>query len=210
MFGVQFYLLELFHKGGPMMWPLLFISIVGVAFVIERAIHYKRNSINIKAFSGRIKESIDAGKIQQAQEICDEPTSKGPIPVIVKTGLMKYNEGRRAVERVIEQVSGTQMSRLEGNLIWLATVANVAPMIGFLGTVSGMIKSFDVIAKQGLNNPALVALGISEALITTATGLAIAVPIQFFYNAFVNHVNKLTIEMEEIANMIIDRTPDVE
>jgi len=114
------------------------------------------------------------------------------------------------VEKAIEGAATIEMAFLERGMVWLATVANIAPLLGFLGTVSGMIKAFEAIALAGDIEPSLVASGISEALITTAAGLAIAIPIQALHNFFVSRIDKLIIEMEESSSDLIDTLTEIE
>jgi biopolymer transport protein ExbB len=123
---------------------------------------------------------------------------------------MRVDRGLEQVEKAIENAGTIEMSFLERGLVWLATVANVAPMLGFLGTVSGMISAFAAIAEAGDVNATIVASGISEALITTASGLAIAIPIQAAHNYFVSRVDRLVIDMEESANDLIDYLIEME
>jgi biopolymer transport protein ExbB len=123
---------------------------------------------------------------------------------------MRVDRGLEHVEKAIENAGTIEMSFLEKGLVWLATIANIAPMLGFLGTVSGMISAFAAIAEAGDIEPSIVASGISEALITTASGLAIAIPIQAFHNFFVSRIDRLIIDMEESANDLIDFLIDME
>ena len=134
--------------------------------------------------------------------ICEE--YGGPIANIMKAGLLKYGRPQEEIERTIEAASAHELSRLERGLSVLATVSNIAPLLGFLGTVSGMINSFDALARAGLSNPGLVAKGISEALITTATGLAVAIPMLVAYNYFTSRVSKFVLEMETSANVLLE------
>lgn len=198
----QFPLLNYFNKGGPVMWPLLALSILGVAFTLERFWYYHKVSINTPEFLDKIRQVLKQRKVKEALQVCEH--YRGPIASILKAGLLKFGKGRDEIEKAISATGGIEMDRLERGLIWLATIANIAPMLGFLGTVTGMINAFDTIARQGLNNPALVAIGISQALITTATGLTIAIPVSLLYNYFVNRVSKLVLEMEESSNLLVE------
>jgi biopolymer transport protein ExbB len=126
------------------------------------------------------------------------------VSSILKAGLLKYGQPKEDIEKTIENAALFEMGRLERNLVWLASIANVAPLLGFFGTVSGMIKSFDALAEAGLSNPGLVATGISEALITTAAGLAVAIPVQLAYNFFMNKINKFVRDIETSTNMLLE------
>lgn len=203
-FFEQFEILKFFQKGGPVMWPLLFLSILGLAFIFERFWHYHRVSINTPEFLDKMRKILGQQKIKEAIQLCEN--YRGPIASILKAGLLKFGHERSEIEKAIDNSGAIEMSRLERGLIWIATISTIAPMLGFLGTVTGMIKAFDVIAAQGMNNPAMVALGISEALITTATGLIIAIPMSLAYNFFTNKVSKLVLEMEESSGMLMEFT----
>jgi len=198
----QFAILQYFNKGGPMMWPLLAISIVVIAMVFERLYHYRKVSINTPEFLKKIRLAFESRKIKEAITLCEN--YRGPIASIMKSGLLKSGKPREEIETAIAASGGVEMSRLERGLTGLATCASIAPLMGFLGTVTGMIKAFEAIAAHGLNNPALVAVGISEALITTATGLIIGIPALAFYNYFNSRVSKLVLEMEESTGLLME------
>ncbi len=192
-----------FEKGGPVMWPLLVFSILGAAFAIERFFALRRARINVNEFLSKIRKALMVNRsIRDAVKICEQ--YQGPVASIMKAGLLKYGQPKEDVEKTIENAALYEMGRLERGLAVLATTANVAPLLGFLGTVTGMIKSFDQLAKVGLSNPAAVASGISEALITTATGLIIAIPIQLVYNYFMTRINKFVRDIETATNMLIE------
>lgn len=198
----QFALLMYFNKGGPMMWPLLAVSILVIGMVIERIFHYYRVSINTPEFLRKIRTLLEAGKVKEAITLCEN--YKGPIASIMKAGLLKTGKSREEIETAIAASGGIEMSRLERGLTGLATCSSIAPLLGFLGTVTGMIRAFEAIAAHGMNNPALVAVGISEALITTATGLMIGIPAMAFYNYFTSKVSKLVLEMEESSGLLLE------
>jgi biopolymer transport protein ExbB len=128
----------------------------------------------------------------------------------MKAGLLKYGQPREEVEKTIENAALYEMGRLERGLIVLATTANVAPLLGFFGTVSGMIKSFEALAEQGLSNPGAVAAGISEALVTTAAGLAIAIPVQIAYNYFTTRISRFVRDIESATNMLLETFGEME
>jgi biopolymer transport protein ExbB len=201
-------MLDLFYDGGWAMYPLLFTLIIGLAVIFERLFSLSRASINTRKFLQRIKVALREEGITAAQEIC--ANTRGPVASIFHAGLMRVDRGLEQVEKAIENAGTIEMSFLERGLVWLATVANIAPMLGFLGTVSGMISAFAAIAEAGDVNATIVASGISEALITTASGLAIAIPIQAMHNYFVSRVDRLVIDMEESANDLIDYLIEME
>ena len=201
-------MLDLFYDGGPFMYPLLITLIFGMGVIFERFWALARASINTRKFLQRIKIALREEGISTAQEIC--ASTRGPVASIFHAGLMRVDRGLEHVEKAIENAGTIEMSFLERGLVWLATVANIAPMLGFLGTVSGMIGAFASIAAAGDVNATIVASGISEALITTATGLAIAIPVQAAHNYFVSRIDRLIIDMEESANDLIDYLIEME
>jgi len=190
-------------QGGPVMWPLLAFSVVALAFAIERFFALRKARINVNEFLAKIRKALMVNRsIRDAVKICEQ--YQGPVASIMKAGLLKFGQPKEDVEKTIENAALFEMSRLERGLAVLATTANVAPLLGFFGTVSGMIKSFERLAEQGLQNPAAVAAGISEALITTAGGLAIAIPTQLIYNYFMTRINKFVRDIETAANMLVE------
>ena len=195
-------MVELFIKGKMFMWPLLAAAIIGVAFIFERLWTLSRATINTRKFLDKVTMALKEGGATAAADVCAK--TRGPIASIFHAGLMKADRGINEVEKAIEGAGAIEMSFLERGLVWLATIANIAPMLGFLGTVSGMINAFEAIARAGDIEPSLVASGISEALITTATGLAIAIPIQAAHNFFVSKIDKLVIDMEESSTALLD------
>jgi biopolymer transport protein ExbB len=195
--------MEIFRDGGPVMWPLLGFSVAGLVFIIERFIALRRAKINVNEFLAKIRKSLMIKRsVKEAIKTCE--SYGGPVSSILKAGLLKYGQPKEDIEKTIENAALFEMGRLERNLVWLASIANVAPLLGFFGTVSGMIKSFDALAEAGLSNPGLVATGISEALITTAAGLAVAIPVQLAYNFFMNKINKFVRDIETSTNMLLE------
>ena len=200
---------DIFNDGGPVMWPLLAFSILSVIFIVERFFAIRRAKINVNEFLAKVrKELIVNRSIKSAIKVCEN--YKGPVASILKAGLLKYGQPREDVEKTIENAALYEMGRLEKNLVWLASIANVSPLLGFFGTVVGMIKSFDALAEAGLSNPGLVAAGISEALITTAAGLFVAIPAQLAYNFFMSRINKFVRDIETSSNMLLETFGEME
>jgi len=195
-------LVEFFNKGGKFMWGLLFLSIVGVAVIIERAITLHKARSDVRKLMEKVVSALKKGRLDEAVEVC--ANMRGPIPQILHAGLMRAKKGTEAVEKAIETAGIIEMSFLERGLIILATVANVAPLLGFLGTVSGMVGAFEAIAQAEQVSAKLVASGISEALITTMTGLMIAIPTQVAHNLFVQRIDRFVVEMEDSAAELVD------
>lgn len=192
-----------FQKGGIVMWPLLIFSLLALTFIVERGIALRRAKINVNEFLSKIRKALLVNRdVRAAVKVCEE--YKGPVASVVKAALLKYGHPKEEIEKGIESAAVFESGRLERGLMVLSTTANVAPMLGFLGTVAGMIQSFDTLAAQGLTNPGAVAAGISVALITTATGLTIAIPAQLGYNYFMSRINKFMRDIETSSNMLLE------
>jgi biopolymer transport protein ExbB len=187
------------------MYPLLIASLIGLVFILERAWAYKQAALNAVEFINRTRDALLKGGVKAAMAVCEEQAYTGkPVANVVKGALLKFDSPVEEIEKTLENSAVTEVGRLEKFLWILATVANVAPIVGFLGTVSGMINSFDKIAKYGLSNPNLVAAGISEALITTASGLTIAMFAQPAYNFYAVVVTRFIREMEASSNVLLE------
>jgi biopolymer transport protein ExbB len=191
-----------FDKGGPIMWPLLLLSVLGVTVAVWRWMALRAATQNISPLLVSLRDRLLAYDTDGAVNACDQ--HPGPVSNIVRAGLLKTGRSRDEVELSLQDASAHELAILERGLPILATIAMVAPLLGFLGTVTGMINSFDALASVGLNNPAAVASGISEALITTAAGLMIAIPVQMAYNYFLTRVNGTVRSMESAANLVLD------
>lgn len=196
-------LLDIFFKGGFIMYPILLSSIIGLAVTIDRFIMLRKAKINVPAFMVRIRGYIKKRDISGAISYCMQ--EKSPVANIVRKGLKKYKYGHDRVKDAIENAGSQEISKLEKGLSVLASVAGIAPLLGFLGTVTGMIQAFMTIQDlAGAANPSDLAGGIWEALITTAFGLIIGIPAFALYNYFLGAVKKLVGEMETVANDVID------
>lgn len=201
-------LVDYFHRGGPVMYPLLLCSLAGLVVIIERSWVLHQVKDDAAEIIGRVRRALHARDLEAAVRVCD--TIQGPIANTVKAGLLQVGKPAEEIERVMEIVATQEIARLERFLWVLATVANIAPLFGFLGTVTGMINAFDRVAEVGLGNPRAVAGGISEALITTATGLMIALPTQAAYNYLTTRVNKISLSMETAGAMLLEMLKEVE
>jgi biopolymer transport protein ExbB len=196
-------LLSIFLKGGLIMWPILLCSIIGLAIIIDRYIVLRKSKTNIPAFMVRIRGLLRKKDISGAISYCME--EKSPVSNIIRKGLKKYHLGHERVKEAIENAGTQEISKLEKGLPFLATIAGIAPLLGFLGTVTGMISAFMTIQQlAGAANPSDLAGGIWEALITTAFGLMVGIPALAFYNHFVSSVKKLVGDIETVANDVID------
>jgi biopolymer transport protein ExbB len=184
------------------MHPILICSILGVAVIIERAYTVSKAGTDAKKLVAGVLQALRKDGTDGAREILEK--TKGPVAAVLHAGLLRAEMGVDAVERSIVTAAAIETSFLERGLIWLASVANIAPLIGFLGTVSGMIHAFEAIAAADQVSAKLVASGISEALITTASGLIVAIPVQAAYNYFVQRVDRFSVEMEESSADLLD------
>lgn len=200
-------LFSIFLKGGFIMWLILACSVIGLMVIIDRFIVLRKAKINIPAFMVRIRGFIKKRDISGAISHCMQENS--PVSNIIRKGLKKYKLGHERVEEAIENAGRQEVSKLEKGLPILATVAGIAPLLGFLGTVTGMITAFMTIQDlQGSANPSDLAGGIWEALITTAFGLIVGIPALAFYNYFLSAVKKLVGDMETVANDVVDIIQD--
>ncbi len=194
--------IDLFEKGGDFMWPLLLLAVTGLAVILERLFTLQRAHTNTRRLMSAIVSNLKSKGVAAAQEIC--MNTRGPIAAILHAGLSKVDKGPTAVEKAIENSGAIEMAFLQRGLPVLATVANIAPLLGFLGTVSGMIHAFEAIAAAEQVSAKVVASGISEALITTMSGLVIAIPVQAMYNFFTARIDAFVLEMEETSVELLD------
>jgi biopolymer transport protein ExbB len=202
-------LLKYFFDGGWVMYPLLIISIVSIGFIMERCyVILFKSRVNTNELVSKVRRALLGRDLRTAIKVCEQ--YKGPVAAILKAGILKHGSPREEIEKTIENSALHELARLERGLAVLASASNIAPIIGFLGTVVGMIQSFDVIATQGLNNPGLVAKGISVALITTAGGLIVAVITLPFYNFFSSRIAVFVREMETSANILMETFAEME
>lgn len=202
-------LIKYFEQGGPMMWLLLICAVLGLTFIIERMWVLMRSKIRTDEFLTKVRAALlKKRSVKQAIAVCEE--YRGPIAAIMKAGLLKYGSSEEEIEKNIEIAATHELARLERGLAVLASVANVAPLIGFLGTVTGMIEAFDSLAKVSQPDPRVVASGISQALITTASGLLVAVPTLVFYNWFSAMISRFVLEMETASNLLLETFIEME
>lgn len=192
-----------FIEGGPgFMASILLTLIFGLAIVIERIIYLNLATTNTDKLLKKIEEALDKGGIDAAKEVCRN--TRGPIASIFYQGLDRSHEGIEVVEKSIVSYGSVQMGQLESGLTWIALFIALAPMLGFMGTVIGMIGAFDAIQAAGDISPALVAGGIKVALITTVFGLIVAIILQIFYNYLLSKIDKITNGMEDASISLLD------
>ena len=193
-------------KGGPLMFLILMCSIIAVAVIIEKIWHLRRAEINTGLFMEDISKTLRRNKIVNAIDKCN--AMPGPIAHIVKAGILKHDRGRSEIKEAIEDAGLHEIPRLEKNLGILATIAHISPLLGLLGTVTGMVRAFQVIEQKSVSlvpvNPGDLAGGIWEALITTVAGLAVAIPAYVAYNFLVSKVDGFVLEMEKSATGLVN------
>ena len=190
-------------KGGILMIPIGLCSIVALAIIIERFFSLRRASIDTREFMDTMRQVLRQNRIQDAVEICDEVDA--PMARIMRAGILKYNRTKEAIREAIEDAGHLEIPRLERYLSAMATCANIAPLLGLLGTVAGMIKAFAQIqALEGQVSPSDLAEGIGNALVTTAAGLTVAIPTLVAYNYFVTRVENMILEMEISSSELIE------
>lgn len=194
---------EKFIEGGVLyMTPILLCLILGLAVSLERIITLNLSTTNTKKLLNKVEDALASGGIEAAKDVTKNV--KGPVASIFTQGLMRYSEGIEMVEKSVISYGSVEMGRLEKGLIWLALFIATAPMLGFLGTVIGMIEAFDAIEAAGDISPSLVAAGIKVALITTVGGLIVAIILQVFYNYIVAKIDSLANSMEDASISLVD------
>jgi len=202
-------MVQYFLDGGDFMWPILILLIFGLGFGLERLFTLFRASVNTRKFMNRVRGALrEEDGYTVAVDICSK--TRGPVAEIFHAGLSCVHRGIEAVEKGIENAGAIEMAFLEKNMVWLSTVVTLAPMLGFTGTVAGMIKAFDDIKQANDISPAVVAGGISIALLTTLFGLITAIIIQTFQNFLISRVDKLILDMEENSVLLIDELVELE
>lgn len=201
-------MVQYFIDGGTFMWPILGLLIFGLGFALERLYTLFRASVNTKKFIHKVRTALHEGGYKSAVEVCKK--TRGPVAEIFHAGLSRMHRGISAVEKGIENAGSIEMAFLEKNMVWLSTVISVAPMLGFTGTVAGMIRAFDDIKAANDISPAVVAGGISVALLTTLFGLVVAIIVQMLQNFLISRVDKLIIDMEENSVLLIDELVELE
>lgn len=194
---------EKFIEGDPLyMTPVLLCLIIGLAIALERIITLNLATTNTKKLLLKVEEALASGGVEAAKEITRD--TKGPVASIFTQGLMRYAEGIDMVEKSIVSYGSVEMGRLEKGLIWVSLFIALAPMLGFFGTVVGMIFAFDTIEAAGDISPSIVAGGIKIALLTTVAGLIAAMILQLFYNYLVSKIDSLVNDMEDASISFVD------
>ncbi len=192
-----------FIEGGPtFMGIVLLCLILGLAIAIERIIYLNLATTNTKKLAEKVEDALNSGGVEAAKDVCRE--TPGPVASIYYQGLDRIDEGVDAAEKAVVAYGGVQMGQLEKNVSWVSLFIALAPMLGFMGTVIGMIQAFDKIEAAGDMQPSLVAGGIKVALLTTVFGLIVAIILQIFYNYIVAKIDSIVNDMEDASITLID------
>lgn len=197
---------DLIQKGGPVMYLIIMLSVISLGIIIERIYNLNRAKIDSQKFMDDIISSLKRNKIIESIEMCNK--TPGPIAHIIKAGILKHDRSKPEIKEAIDEAAQLEIPRMEKHLPILATIAHIAPLLGLLGTVSGMVKAFQVIQNKAATmtpvNPGDLAGGIWEALLATLAGLLVAIPSYVAYNYLVNQVDSLAYDMERSATDLVN------
>ena len=192
-----------FIEGGPSFMGIVMLCLIlGLAIAIERIIYLNLATTNSKKLIEGVESAISSGGVNEAKELCRN--TRGPVASIFYQGLDRANEGIESAEKAVISYGGVQMGQLEKNVSWISLFIALAPMLGFMGTVIGMIQAFDKIEAAGDMQPSLVAGGIKVALLTTVFGLIVAIILQVFYNYIIAKIDSIVNDMEDSSITLID------
>jgi biopolymer transport protein ExbB len=190
-------------NGGPVIWLILIAAAIAIAVFIERALHCHRAQINSTEFLNGVRNVLKRDNVVEAVSICD--ATPGPVARLVKTAILNRDKGRERVREAVEEAGLTEVPLLEEKLNLLATIAQIAPLLGLLGTIVGFMDVFKVIEQKGLySNMELLSAGIWHALICAAAGIAVAIFSHAGYNYLVSRVNKIILDMERVSGEIVN------
>ncbi len=195
-------MLDILEKGGMIMWIIMFLSVIAAVLIIERLFYFRRIRVDEEKMINRLKSTLKKGHFDEALSICENNPS--PITNLMKVGIEHRGYSAETIKETILDAANLEIPKMEKHLPALGTITHIAPLLGLLGTVTGNISAFGVLGKLGsVGDPGLLAKGISEALLTTAAGLIVAIPAIIFYNYLVNKVNHSIIRMENRANEMV-------
>jgi biopolymer transport protein ExbB len=187
-------------KGGPMMWPLFACAILSIAYMIERFVSLRRASRDNEELMEKVRTLLNNGRVEEALRLCED--QPGAVPQLVASAIRNRHMDAAAIERTMEELAMRETPALYKHLVYLDTIITLAPLLGLLGTVTGMIKAFHVM--NGLNAPGQITSGVAEALIATATGLAVAIVTLIGYNLLTERVKEIIADMETRATQILN------
>jgi len=195
-------MLEIMNEGGIIMYFILLLSLIATVIIIERLLFFRRIRIDEDKMMNRLKSTLEKGHFDEALSICENNPS--PVTNLMKVGIEHRHYENHIIKEVIMDAANLEIPKLEKFLSSLGTIAHIAPLLGLLGTVIGNIIAFGVLGKFGaVGDPGLLAKGISQALLTTAAGLIVAIPVIIFYNYLVNKVNHTIIRLENRVNELV-------
>jgi biopolymer transport protein ExbB len=195
-------MLELMQKGGVIMWIIAGFSLIAAIIIIERLLYLRRIRTDEEKMINRLKSTLEKGHFDEALAICE--TNPSPITNLMRVGIEYREYPRETIREVILDAANQEVPKLEKHLPALGTISYIAPLLGLLGTVIGNIEAFGVLGRFGaIGDPGLLAKGVSEALLTTAAGIVVAIPAVIFYNYLVSKVNHLIISLENRVNELV-------
>ncbi len=195
-------MLDFIVKGGVVLWVIMALSVIGIAIIVERVLYFRSIRTDEEKLFLRVKASVEKGHFEEALSICDN--NESPLSALIKVGIEYRNYPESAQKEILKDAAAQEVPRLERNVSTLGTIAHIAPLLGLLGTVTGTMKAFGVLGRFGaVADPSILAMGISEALITTVGGIVVAVPAVIFYNLLVTKVNLILLKMENQVTALI-------
>jgi len=195
-------MLDIVQKGGIIMYFILLCSLVGVAIIIERLLYFRRIRVDEEALIRRLKATLEKGHHDEAMAICEQHPS--PITNLMKVGIEYRGHSKQEIRDAVLDAASLETPKMERFLSALGTMSYIAPLLGLLGTVTGNIRAFGVLSEFGsVGDPGLLARGIAEALITTAAGLMVAIPLVIFYNYLVTRANHTILRLETRVNELV-------
>lgn len=195
-------MVDILDKGGIILWIILLLSLVAAVIILERLIYFRRIRTDEERMINRLKSTLEKGHFDEALSICENNPS--PLTNLMKVGIEHRRYPADVIKSSIMDAANLEVPQLEKHLPGLGTITYIAPLLGLLGTVTGNIKAFGVLGKLGVvGDPALLAKGIAEALLTTAAGLIVAIPAIIFYNYLVSKVNRMILRMENRVNELV-------
>jgi biopolymer transport protein ExbB len=195
-------MIDILEKGSFILWLIMGLSIVAIAIIIERLIYFRKIQVDEDKLIERLKSTLAKGHYDEALSICDNHPA--PVTNLMRVGIEHRNQPNHIQKEVIMDAANQEIPKLERFLSALGTVAHIAPLLGLLGTVTGNIRAFGVLGKFGsVGDPGLLAKGVSEALITTAAGIIVAIPAIVFYNFLVNKVSHTIVRLENRVNEMV-------
>ena len=194
---------QFLRDGGPMIWVIMAASAIALTVFLERLLQYHREQINSTEFLNGVRTVLKRDNVVEALSICD--ATPGPVARLVKTAILNRDHGRERVREALEEAGLAEVPRLEEKLNLLATIAQLAPLLGLLGTVLGFIQTFNLMQKEGLYaHVSQLSTGVWQALVCAAAGLAVAIPAHAGYNYLVSRVNSIVLDMERAATDIVN------